>query len=45
MAKKKPVKKKVVKKKPAKKRASKYDGKLKIKGTLDEVLKVAFDKR
>lgn len=41
MAKKKAVKKK---KKPAKKRASKYDKKLKIIGTLDEVLKVAFPK-
>ena len=33
-----------VKKKPAKKRASKYDGKLKIIGTLDEVLKVSISK-
>lgn len=36
MAKKKVAKK--VKKKPAKKRASKYNSKLKIEGTLDQVL-------
>lgn len=44
MAKKKPAKKAAKKKKPAKKRASKYSGKLKIIGTLDEVLKVSFNK-
>ncbi|MEO8760149.1 MAG: hypothetical protein ABI388_03475 [Bacteroidia bacterium] len=32
-------------KKPAKKRASKYDGKLAIIGTLDEVLKVSIPKK
>jgi hypothetical protein len=37
MAKKKTVKKK---KKPGKKRASKYDNKLKIVGTLDDVLRI-----
>lgn len=42
MAKKKAAKK--VKKKPAKKRASKYEGKLKIIGTLDDVLKVSIPK-
>lgn len=41
MAKKK-VKKKAIKKKPAKKRASKYEGKLKIIGSLDDVLKVSI---
>lgn len=43
MAKKQAVKK--IKKKPVKKRASKYDGKLKIIGTLDEVLKVSLNKK
>jgi hypothetical protein len=44
MAKKK-AKKKVVKKKSAKKRASKYDGKLKIIGSFDDVLKVSIPKK
>jgi hypothetical protein len=45
MAKKKAAKKAVKKKKPAKKRASKYDGKLAIIGTLDEVLKASLLKK
>lgn len=40
MAKKKVVKK--IKKKPVKKRASNYEDKLKIIGTLDEVLRVSI---
>ena len=43
MAKKKAAKK--VKKKPAKKRASQYVGKLKIIGTLDDVLRVSIPKK
>lgn len=43
MAKKKAVKK--IKRKPVKKRASKYEDKLKIIGTLDQVLKVSIPKK
>ena len=42
---KKVIKKKPIKKKPVKKRASKYDNKLTISGTLDEVLKVSIPKK
>lgn len=42
MAKKKTAKKAAKKKKPAKKRASEYNSKLKIIGTLDEVLRVSI---
>ncbi|HTA61130.1 MAG TPA: hypothetical protein VK835_01685 [Bacteroidia bacterium] len=39
------AKKKAAKKKPEKKRASKYEEKLSIKGTLDDVLKVSIKKQ
>jgi hypothetical protein len=44
MAKKEPVKKTKKKKKAAKKQAVKYDDKLVLNGTFDELLKGTFDK-
>lgn len=45
MAKKKVAKKAVKKKKPAKKRASKYEEKLVVIGTFDELLKASIPKK